>query len=125
MNALAGPLLLVGSGKMGTALLRGWLDHGLVNDDLLVVDPAAAGNDDLMALEVKTVTGPDAIPDSSTFRAVVFAVKPQIMADVLSDYRGGFRQEGGRGPRHAQHAGRHRPRDDGSLWESSSRRPAA
>lgn len=87
MNALAGPILLVGSGKMGTALLRGWLDHGLLNDDLLVIDPAAAGNDDLKALGVKTATGPDDIPEGGAFRAVVFAIKPQMMGDVLPSYR--------------------------------------
>ena len=87
MNALAGPLLLVGSGKMGTALLGGWLDHGLFKDDVLVIDPAAAGNQDLKALEVEAVAGPEAIPEGSAFRAVVFAVKPQMMADVLPAYR--------------------------------------
>ena len=87
MNALAGPLLLVGSGKMGTALLRGWLDHGLAKNDVLVVDPAAAGNDDLTALDVNAVAGPDAIPRGGAFRAVIFAVKPQMMGDVLPAYR--------------------------------------
>ncbi|MDH3659898.1 MAG: pyrroline-5-carboxylate reductase [Alphaproteobacteria bacterium] len=86
MNALAGPILLVGSGKMGTALLRGWLDRGLVRDDVLVVDPAA-GNDDLMALRVTALTAPDAIPQGCTFRAIVFAVKPQMMGEVLPAYR--------------------------------------
>ena len=87
MNALAGPLLLVGSGKMGTALLGGWLDHGLLKDDVLVVDPAAAGNDDLTSLGVEAVIGPEDIPGGSAFRAVIFAVKPQMMADVLPAYR--------------------------------------
>ncbi len=88
MSALAGPLLLVGSGKMGSALLSGWLDHGLSTADVLVVDPAAAGNDDLKALDVEAVAGPEEIPGGRSFRAVVFAVKPQMMADVLPAYRG-------------------------------------
>ena len=87
MNALAGPLLLVGSGKMGTALLSGWLDHGLLKDDVLVVEPADAGRDAVKALGVSAVTGPEEITDGRGFRAVIFAVKPQMMADVLPVYR--------------------------------------
>ena len=47
MNALAGPLLLVGSGKMGAALLRGWLDNGLLNDLIqgMISKSAMAGFD--------------------------------------------------------------------------------
>ena len=87
MNALAGPLLLVGSGKMGSALLKGWLDHGLLQSDVMVVDPASAGNSDLQSLRIAAVTGPEAIPGNRNFRAVIFAVKPQMMADVLPAYQ--------------------------------------
>ena len=37
---LAGPLLLVGAGKMGGALLEGWLAHGLDPKQIFVRDPA-------------------------------------------------------------------------------------
>ncbi len=87
MNALAGPLLLVGSGKMGTALLSGWLDHGLSKDDVLVVEPAAAGRETVAALGVEAVADPKDIAEGSALRAVIFAVKPQMMANVLPGYR--------------------------------------
>ena len=87
MSDLAGPLLLVGSGKMGSALLKGWLDHGLSKNDVLVVDPAAVTNVELQALGVQAVAGPAAAPADRAFRAVIFAVKPQMMADVLPAYR--------------------------------------
>jgi pyrroline-5-carboxylate reductase len=87
MNTLAGPVLLVGSGKMGSALLHGWLDRGLLKTDVLVVDPAVAGNDDLKTLDVEAVASADEVPAARTFRAVIFAVKPQMMADVLPSYR--------------------------------------
>ena len=86
MNALAGPLLLVGSGKMGTALLGGWLDHGLLKGDVLVIEPADAGRSAVSARGVEAIAGPDEIPDRA-FRAIIFAVKPQMMADVLPAYR--------------------------------------
>jgi len=69
------------------ALLGGWLEHGLSKEDVLVVEPAAAGREAVAALGVRAVAGPEDIAEGSNFRAVIFAVKPQVMADVLPAYR--------------------------------------
>ena len=37
---LAGPLLLIGAGKMGGALLEGWLKQGLDPATVFIQDPA-------------------------------------------------------------------------------------
>ena len=34
-----GPVMLVGAGKMGIALAKGWLDAGLPPENLILVDP--------------------------------------------------------------------------------------
>ncbi len=87
MARIAGPLLLVGCGKMGTALLRGWLEHGLAREDVIVVEPAAAARSSLTEeLGVEAVAGPEEIGGDFRCRAAVFAVKPQMMADVLPVY---------------------------------------
>ncbi len=87
MTRIAGPLLLVGCGKMGTALLRGWLEHGLSKEDVIVVEPAVAGRGALGAeLGIKVVASPDEIGADFHCRAAVFAVKPQMMGDVLPIY---------------------------------------
>ena len=39
MSAIAGPLVLIGGGKMGSALLAGWLRAGLAPQDAWVVEP--------------------------------------------------------------------------------------
>ena len=44
-----GPLLLVGCGKMGGALLRGWLQRGVRPSDVIVVEPNADPIADLLA----------------------------------------------------------------------------
>jgi pyrroline-5-carboxylate reductase len=41
MAGLAGPLLLVGCGKMGGALLAGWIAKGLTPTETYVVEPEA------------------------------------------------------------------------------------
>ena len=74
-------VLLVGCGKMGSALLSGWLDRGLAPDDVVVVDPSLPG------LAVPVVAGEAQIPAGFAPDVVVLAVKPQVMAEVLPPYR--------------------------------------
>ena len=88
MAALAGPLVLVGCGKMGSALLQGWLAHGLATSDALVVEPAPALREQVRASHgVAAVAECKALPQDLQPQALVFAVKPQMMATVLPAYR--------------------------------------
>ena len=87
MSARAVPaLLLVGCGKMGGALLSGWLERGLA-DRIVVVEPGpgAAPFEARSAVDILTKAGP--FPRDFRPAAVVLAVKPQDMAQVLPPYR--------------------------------------
>jgi pyrroline-5-carboxylate reductase len=86
MAGLTGPLLLVGCGKMGGALLQGWLDNGLAAKDALVVEPAAALRARVEALGVRAVADPAQLPPDLAPLAMVFAIKPQTMAGTLPHY---------------------------------------
>ncbi len=87
MTKIAGPLLLVGCGKMGTALLRGWLENGLDHQNVIVVEPAAASRAALEhELGVQAVADVHDIPVDFQCLALIFAVKPQMMVDVLPLY---------------------------------------
>jgi pyrroline-5-carboxylate reductase len=89
MIALAGPLGLVGCGKMGGALLRGWLGRGLAVTDAFVVEPDAGIRARTRARHgVVALAEAKALPWALQPRALVFAVKPQAMAAVLPAYRG-------------------------------------
>lgn len=85
--ALAGPLLLVGCGKMGGALLRGWLAGGLPAREAIVVEPTAAALAALAASGVVAVAAADAVPPATAPRVVVLAVKPQVMDGALAGLR--------------------------------------
>ena len=82
------PILLVGCGRMGGAMLAGWRERGLAPS--IAVDPAP---------EAARMAGPDltvlgdasVIPADFSPAAVVLAVKPQSAAEAL--------------PPHARHAG--------------------
>jgi pyrroline-5-carboxylate reductase len=86
--ALAGPLLLVGCGKMGGALLDGWLAHGLTPADAIVVEPDAALQAQLRQRHpgVSALAEAKMLPSAMEPRAIIFAVKPQVMAAVLPAY---------------------------------------
>ncbi len=71
------PLLLVGCGKMGSALLAGWIGDGLSAS--IVVDPQAADAD----APHRTVQRLDDVPAAFAPASVVVAVKPQMAAAVL------------------------------------------
>lgn len=78
-----GPLALVGAGKMGGAMLQGWLALGLDPAKVSVFDPQPAA--DLLALAGKGVVFN---PPKSAVRpsVIVLAVKPQIAADLITDF---------------------------------------
>ena len=87
MAGLAGPLVLVGCGKMGGALLSGWLAHGLTADDVHVIEPAAALRDEVGKRHgIGAMADPSQLPGGLRPKAIVFAVKPQAMAEVLPAY---------------------------------------
>ncbi|MET0841284.1 MAG: pyrroline-5-carboxylate reductase [Methyloceanibacter sp.] len=79
---LGGPLLLVGAGRMGGALLAGWLREGLDPTSVYVQDPTPAPEAAaLMASRGIRVRHQAKLPTAPA--VVVLAVKPQIIDDVL------------------------------------------
>jgi pyrroline-5-carboxylate reductase len=85
------PLLLVGAGRMGAAMLAGWRELGLAPS--VAVDPAPAAAA-LAGPDLTVVADPTAIPSGFAPAAVVFAVKPQSAAATLPAYARFARQAG-------------------------------
>lgn len=81
---LDGPLLLVGAGNMGFALLSGWIAQGLPPDQVIVQDPAPPEAARKFLADHGIVAQATVSPLAAPPSVVVMAVKPQIMADVLA-----------------------------------------
>ncbi|MEX0695223.1 MAG: pyrroline-5-carboxylate reductase [Rhodospirillales bacterium] len=80
-------LLLVGGGKMGAAMLAGWLKGSLSTDAVLVIEPFAETRAALeKSLGVTCVADAADIPDSVQPKTIVLAVKPQMMDAALPAY---------------------------------------
>ena len=81
LGKTTGSIMLVGAGKMGGAMLEGWLALGLEAQRVIVLEPQPSG-------EISTLAGrgvrinptADSIGDVA---AIVIAVKPQVAADVV------------------------------------------
>lgn len=74
-------VVLVGAGKMGLAMARGWLNAGLRPEALTLVDPAPQQTTRAFAADEKIVLADT--PPQTHARVVVLAVKPQIVGAVL------------------------------------------
>jgi pyrroline-5-carboxylate reductase len=82
LRNFSGRLVLIGAGKMGSALLEGWLRLGLDPKNIVVFEPAP-----LPQIAALTGRGVELNPDTATLRdanAVVIAVKPQTAVEALS-----------------------------------------
>jgi pyrroline-5-carboxylate reductase len=85
LRDFSGTLVLVGAGKMGAALLEGWLRLGLAPKNVAVIEPMPSP--DIAALAKR---GLSLNPSLRTLRdpaVVVLAVKPQIAAEAIAPLR--------------------------------------
>ena len=69
-------IVIVGCGKMGSALLKGWLAEGLDPNEITVIDPYPSD-----WLIKQTVRLNKTLPSNPSI--VLIAVKPQMMPDVV------------------------------------------
>lgn len=75
-------VLLVGCGKMGSAMLAGWLEQGLDPAGIVVVEPMDAA----LPPGIRRVATHDLVPREFRPDVVVLATKPQVMAEVVPPY---------------------------------------
>jgi pyrroline-5-carboxylate reductase len=82
----AEPLLLVGAGKMGGAMLDGWIRRGLDPHCVTVLDPFIdEGRRGELAKAGARIANKAEGARGQAFKVLVLAVKPQSMSDVLPE----------------------------------------
>jgi pyrroline-5-carboxylate reductase len=77
------PLVLIGGGRMGAAMLSGWLAGGLDPSAVIVVEPFPQAQEALKANHPGLSIVGSVGEVSSAPSVVILAVKPQIMAEVM------------------------------------------
>lgn len=91
MSATSPALVLVGCGKMGGALLSGWLAASRAGRDasVVVVEPAEASTAAFRGNPgVSVIADASQLPVGIAPSVVIFAVKPQVMETIVPPYRG-------------------------------------
>ncbi len=80
---LPGKLVLLGAGRMGSAMLEGWLKAGAEGGKIAVIDPAPPEKTARLIAEAGAALNPapETLADAAVF---VAAVKPQMMDKALS-----------------------------------------
>src|SRR5437867_2552129 len=81
LKAVTGPLVLVGAGKMGSALLDGWFRLGLNPRNVLVIEPQPTKA--LSALKRRGLRLNPASKAIGQAAVIVLAIKPQSAPEVL------------------------------------------
>ncbi len=81
LNNFEGTLALLGAGRMGLAMARGWLEGGLPASQLVAIDPNPTA--DLKALAGITIVENAAAYKGPAPAVTIIAVKPQMMGQVL------------------------------------------
>jgi pyrroline-5-carboxylate reductase len=84
-------LVLVGSGKMGGAMLAGWLATGLPPASITVIDPLPGETLRQLALTTGFALNPST-PPAAAPEVLVLGIKPQMLdaaASTLQAYMGG------------------------------------
>ncbi len=97
---MTGPILLVGCGKMGSALLNGWLggaggdaNASAIESAFYVIEPHGPTAETLMSAigdqtpNIHVYEDVDHIDDGISPEVVVLAVKPQSLAETIGKYR--------------------------------------
>ncbi|MCK4940121.1 MAG: pyrroline-5-carboxylate reductase [Rhodospirillaceae bacterium] len=80
-------LLLVGCGKMGGALARGWIANAIPITDITIIEPNTdAGGVIFSELGIKAISSIDDLPAGYSPDFIFLAVKPQNAADALAPY---------------------------------------
>ena len=74
-------LILIGCGKMGSAMLAGWLDSGIPASSIWISDPQPSA-----WLATTGVNLNKSLPDNPA--VCLIAVKPQIIFEAISNLNG-------------------------------------
>src|SRR4051794_13043797 len=84
-GAMITPILMLGAGRMGGAILEGWRRaKTFAPADLIVVDPHPS--DAALAAETAGARLNPAEGDLAQARTVLFCVKPQVWAEAAAQY---------------------------------------
>ncbi|MCE2993587.1 MAG: pyrroline-5-carboxylate reductase [Alphaproteobacteria bacterium] len=81
-------ILFIGCGNMGGAIAQGMLEHGGFDKSQIdVLLPSNSPHIEEVGKKLGVAIHLDHFPQNTTFDAILFAVKPQTLSEILESYR--------------------------------------
>jgi pyrroline-5-carboxylate reductase len=78
--------MLVGCGKMGQAMLAGWLENGVLANNIVIIEPGPAASSLQTETGCQVHSSLDEVDSGFNPDVVVLAIKPQMMDAVAPQY---------------------------------------
>lgn len=85
--ALSGTLVLLGAGKMGGAMLQGWLERGVPPERIVVLDPSPP-EEIAWTIATHGIRHNPVLDELERIEVLVLAIKPQAFDEVLPGLAG-------------------------------------
>jgi len=79
-------ILVVGGGKMGSAIINGWLSMGISAHKISLIDPNKSVLSNYNVLGVNTYETVAELDKSESFDIFLLALKPQVIVQNLTDF---------------------------------------
>ena len=80
-------ILVIGCGRMGSAIVNGWINDGVAPESIHIIDPNIEQVNSLSTTTgIVGYSAPEQIPSDIQFDVVLMALKPQLAPKVLPAY---------------------------------------
>ncbi|MFT2110604.1 pyrroline-5-carboxylate reductase [Marinomonas sp. 2405UD68-3] len=86
-------ILVIGGGRMGGAIVNGWIKMGIKPQTISIIDPNEAALVPFKSQGINTFTNIDAMPANQSYSCILVALKPQVFDVVLPLYQPLLTQE--------------------------------
>lgn len=80
-------ILVIGCGRMGGAIINGWLKNKIAPDNIHIVDPNSEALSEFKLRGVNIYQSKDDLPQAIKFDCLLIALKPQLFEQVLPSYK--------------------------------------
>ncbi|MFT2110613.1 pyrroline-5-carboxylate reductase [Marinomonas sp. 2405UD68-3] len=85
-NNVENKILVVGGGRMGAAIINGWLAKGIAPESIFLIDQNQSVLDSYKEQGVNTFINVENVPISESFSVFLLALKPQIILKSINEF---------------------------------------
>ncbi len=85
-NQEIGKILVVGGGRMGSAIVEGWLKQGVLPSSIYLIDQNIQILETFKEKGLHTFSSVENVPENTLFDVFLLALKPQIIVQHVADF---------------------------------------